>query len=108
MAFAVTANIFDSRIIPESYILLRSMPKLPYGATFLTLKATAAIFTKDVPIAIAENDCVIATGNNLLNAFDRLEVAEYSAKAIISAKCLGNIVPIDTAMIKEIDIAFKL
>jgi L-fuculose-phosphate aldolase len=108
MAFAVTANVFDSRIIPESYILLRSMPKLPYGATFLTQKATAAIFTKDVPIAIADNDCVIATGSSLLNAFDRLEVAEYSAKAIISAKCLGDIVPIDTAKIKEIDIAFKL
>lgn len=108
MAFAVTDNVFDSRIIPESYILLRSMPKLPYGATFLTLKATAGIFTKEVPIAIAENDCVIATGNSLLNAFDRLEVAEYSAKAIISAKCLGDIVPIDSNKIKEIDIAFKL
>jgi hypothetical protein len=58
--------VFDSRIIPESYILLRNMPKLPYGATFLTLKDTAAIFTEDVPIAIAENDCVIATGNSLL------------------------------------------
>mgnify|MGYP000235858111 CR=1 FL=1 len=108
MAFAVTSSIFDSRIIPESYILLRGMPKLPFGATYLSMELTAEVFNKDTPIVLFENDCVIATGHSLLNAFDRLEVAEYSAKAIISTQCLGDVVPIDTAKIKEIDIAFHL
>ncbi|OXM85646.1 class II aldolase/adducin family protein [Paenibacillus rigui] len=108
MAFAVTECSFDSKTIPESYILLRNIPKLPYGAAVLTPETTAEGFTKETPIAIVENDCVIATGNSLLNAFDRLEVAEYSAKAVISTRSLGDIVSMDATKIKEIDVAFKL
>ncbi|UQZ85608.1 L-fuculose phosphate aldolase [Paenibacillus konkukensis] len=108
MAFAVTAAKFDSRTIPESYILLRGMPKLPYGAAFRTPEATAERFTPDTPIALMENECVIAVGHSLLNAFDRLEVAEYSAKAVISAASLGGIVVMDQDKIREIDEAFKL
>ncbi|WP_336743211.1 class II aldolase/adducin family protein [Paenibacillus sp. y28] len=108
MAFAVTDAPFDSRIIPESYILLRNIPKLPYGTTFLEPKQIAAALTKDTPIVLAHNDCVIVTGGSLLQAFDRLEVAEYSAKAIISARCLGDIVPIHHDKIQEIHVAFKL
>ncbi|MDQ1912503.1 class II aldolase/adducin family protein [Paenibacillus sp. GD4] len=108
MAFAVTDSDFDSRTIPESYILLRTIPKLPYGMTFHSPLESAKVFREDTPLALVANDCVIVTGQNLLNAFDRLEVAEYSAKALISTRCLGEIVPIDEKKIKEIDIAFKL
>jgi Ribulose-5-phosphate 4-epimerase and related epimerases and aldolases len=55
-----------------------------------------------------ENNCVIVTGQNLLNAFDRLEVAEYSAKAILSAGCLGDIAHIGPEQIRDLEIAFKL
>jgi L-fuculose-phosphate aldolase len=55
-----------------------------------------------------KNDCVIVTGSNLLNAFDRLEVAEYSAKAVISSKKLGGIVTIDDEKIKSLEQTFHL
>lgn len=108
MAYAVTDAVFDSRTIPESYILLRYMPKIPFGATYSNLEETAKVFTKEHPVVIAENDCVIVAGQSLLNAFDRLEVAEYSAQAIIMAASVGHIVHIDDKQIKDIDVAFNL
>jgi L-fuculose-phosphate aldolase len=55
-----------------------------------------------------ENDCVIVTGSDLINAFDRLEVMEYSAKSVIYAKRLGEIVTISDEEIKDIEVAFNL
>lgn len=108
MAFAVTDVDFDSRTIPESYILLRNTPKLPFQAVYDDLESTAAVFDTHTPIAIVNNNCVIVTGSSLLNAFDRLEVAEYSAMAIIDTASLGEIVHIDQQKIDDIEVAFKL
>lgn len=108
MAFAVTDVVFDSRTIPESYILLRKTPKLPFDAVYNDPEGTAAAFKPDTPIVLFKNNCVIATGASLLQAFDRLEVAEYSAKAVIAAKSLGDIVHIDDRKIRDIEVAFHL
>jgi L-fuculose-phosphate aldolase len=108
MAFAVTDEAFDSRIIPESYIMLRNIQKLPFGSNFMQPGMVADVFSKENPIVMIENDCIIVTGSNLLNAFDRLEVAEYSAKAVISAKSLGDLVMINDDQINEIEQAFKI
>ena len=108
MAFAVTDEPLDSRTIPESYILMRNIPKLEFGSNYMKPKDTAAVFVENTPIAIIEHDCVIVTGSGLLNAFDRLEVAEYSAKAIIAARDLGEVVAINDSEIDEIIDAFHL
>jgi len=108
MAFAVTEAAFDSRTIPESYILLRGTPKLPFHSVYHDPEGTAALFEAHTPIVIVENNCVIVTGSSLLNAFDRLEVAEYSAKSIIDAKALGEIAHIEPRHIRDIDQAFGL
>ncbi len=108
MTFAVTDEEFDSRTIPESYILLRNIPKLPFGSNFMQPEMTADVFDESTPLAMVENDCVIVTGSSLLNAFDRLEVAEYSAKAVIASRSLGDIVAIDDESVKEIEVAFNL
>ncbi|SDZ31130.1 L-fuculose-phosphate aldolase [Evansella caseinilytica] len=108
MAFAVTEEQFDSRTIPESYILLRDIPKLPYGATTQDTKSVAQALGKAVPLVFVKNDCVIVTGGSLLEAFDRLEVVEYSAKAVVSAKAIGEIVQIDEEKIGDLKVAFDL
>ena len=108
MAFAVTDVEFDSRTIPESYILLRNIPKVPYGSVFMDTDKLADIFVPKTPIILVKNDCIIATGNSLINAFDRLEVAEYSAKAIIACKRLGDIVTIDDEKIADLEKTFNL
>lgn len=108
MAFAVTDEAFDSRLIPESYIMLRDVVKLPYGSNFMQPELTADVFSSKTPIVIIENDCVIVTGNSLLNAFDRLEVLEYSAKAMIGVRKIGDIVKITDQEVKDIEVAFHL
>lgn len=108
MAFAVTDAGFETKTIPESYIMLRNVPKLPFGCTFMQPEMTANEFSKEISVVLVENDCVIVTGSSLLNAFDKLEVAEYSAKAIIAAGDLGELVTMNDEQVAEIEEAFKL
>ena len=108
MAFAVTERAFDARLIPESYIMLRTVGKYPFGCTFLDPGKLAEELREENPVAIIENDCVITTGATLLKAFDRLEVMEYSAKSVIDAASLGGIVKISDAEVGDIETAFGL
>jgi len=112
MAFGASNAVFDSKTIPESYIVLRDVQKLPYGLQFVkpgesTYKVTDCISEKN-PVVICQNDCLIVTGDSLLQSFDRLEVAEFSAKTIIASKAIGEIVHIGGAEIKELEIAFNM
>jgi len=108
MAFAITNESFDSRTIPESYILLRDIPKVAHDDLYTQEAKVAELLNASTPIVIGQNCCVVVTGSNLLNAFDRLEVAEYSAMAVISTKALGDIIHMEQSRIDEIDVAFKL
>jgi len=108
MAFAVTDAAFDARTIPESYILLRDVKTLPYEEIYREPDKMAAEFDVSHPVAIVENDCVIVTGNSLLQAFDRLEVMELTANSILDSQSLGSIVHISEAEIAELKTAFHL
>ena len=108
MSFAVTDAEFDSRLIPESYISLRDVVRVPYAASRLDIPGTARIFDKKHPVVIVNNQCVIVTGATLLNAYDRLEVLEYSAAAMIAAKDIGDVVYIPPEEVKDIEKAFHL
>ena len=107
MAFAVTDAKFDARTIPESYIQLRNVKKLPYEDIYKNPDAIISEFTPTHPAAIVENDCVIVTGSNLLNAFDRLEVMESTANSILNTCDLGDIVHISDKEIEDLKIAFN-
>lgn len=108
MAFAVTEVPFDVRTIPESYILLRDIVKLPFNEIYTDPEKCALEFAPNRPAIIFKNDCVIVTGETLLKAFDRLEVLESTAHSIISAADLGDIVHISDAEIDELKVAFDL
>ena len=108
MAFAVTDAAFDPRTIPESYILLRDVKRMPYGQNYTQQELTAAYFGEVTPAAMVENDCVIVTGSTLLQAFDRLEVMESTAHSIINSVDLGDIVHISDSEINDLKVAFKL
>ena len=108
MAFAVTDTAFDPRTIPESYILLRDVKRMPYGCNYKDPAGTAAYFGVATPAAMFENDCVVVTGGSLLQAFDRLEVMESTAHSIINASAVGDIVHISKAEIEDLKKAFNL
>ena len=108
MAFAVTDADFDPRTIPESYILLRDVKQLPYGVLYTKPDETVAQFGVACPAIMVENECVIVTGESLLQAFDRLEVMESTAHSIINSMAIGNIVHISQKEVEDLKIAFRL
>lgn len=108
MSYAVSHETFDPRVIPESYILLREMPSFSFGTHFRDVNELTKVLSPRYPIIIIENDCILSSGKTLLEAFDRMEVAEYSAKATISARNLGGMKPITEEQIADLVKAFKL
>ena len=59
-----------------------------------------------MPILLLQNDCILVTGRSVLDAFDRLEVAEFSARSIIDASALGEIVPMDAQAVADLEANF--
>lgn len=110
MAFAVTDAEFKALLIPESYIMLRDVEKIPFGMSFINPDAVADKISLDRnPVLIEKNDCVITVGTSLLNAFDRLEVMDYSAKSVIQTSVLGQpVVSINDDEVEVIKKAFHL
>jgi L-fuculose-phosphate aldolase len=45
---------------------------------------------------------VLVTGDKLLSTFDRLEVAEFSAKSLVMAAPIGRMVPINDTQVEEL------
>lgn len=108
MAFAVTDTPFDARTIPESYILLRSVKKLPYQEIYSNPETLSRELGEISPAVMVENDSVIVVGGTLLQAFDRLEVLESTACSIINSLSIGQIVHITDSEIEDIKKTFNL
>ncbi|MBQ8087660.1 MAG: class II aldolase/adducin family protein [Clostridia bacterium] len=107
-AFTVTDASFDSRTIPESYLVLRDVRRLPFSTGLDNAEEIAEVFNQKTSVALIENRGCIVTGAGLANAFDKLEVLEYSAQAIIAAKDVGPIVLIQPEEISKIEEAFHM
>lgn len=107
-AYAITDARFDSRTIPESFILLRDVPLIPFKTLYTQADTVAGMVSLHSPVLLVENDCVLAVGTDVLNAFDRLEVAEYSARSLIDTAVLGPLVPISDEEIRNLEKAFGL
>ena len=108
MAFGITRTPLDSRTIPESYIMMRDIVRVPFGTPFTDPKSISDKIGERTPVVLVENDCIITTGNSLIKAFDRLEVAEFTAKTVINAKSIGEIKSISDEEIETINKAFNL
>lgn len=108
MVFAVTDMPFDTRTIPESYILLRDVKRIPFEAAYQNLDDVAAEFDNAHPVLLIENKSVIVTGASMLQVFDRLEVMEMTAASILDAQALGTIAHIPSDEIAALKTAFHL
>ena len=106
LAYAITHGRFDTRTIPESYILLRDVPMIPYGAQFKEPQRVAEALCDRSPVLLIQNDAVLTTGRTILQAFDRLEVVEFSARALIDTALLGPHVPIGDVQLADLIEAF--
>ena len=105
-AFSVSATKLDTRTIPESYIFLRDVAKLPFAWVYDAPEKIAEALTTKHPIALLENDCVLVMGRNILDAFDRLEVLESTAEAVILSRSIGEMKTMSESVIMELDTTF--
>ncbi len=105
-AFSVTGCELDSYTIPESYIFLRDVQHVPYGVHFKNDNHIADFLSPASPAVILDNDGVLVTGRSVFDAFDRLEVLESTAEAVVNARALGKIAPMSDRVIHELKAAF--
>jgi L-fuculose-phosphate aldolase len=107
-AFSVTDVKFDTRTIPESYVFLRDVVRVPYGVQYQNDGSIAEFVSAAAPAAILDNDGVLVTGSSVLDAFDRLEVLESTAEAVINARSIGDVSVMPANVIDELRVAFNL
>jgi len=106
MAFAVSNGEFNVRTIPESWIFLQDVHTIPFGDHFHDKSVLPKMVSTSNPAVLIQNDCVLVTGNRLLETFDYLEVAEFSAKSLIMCGPIGKMVPINNEQVDELRKAF--
>lgn len=107
-AFSVTETNLDVRTIPESYVFLRDVQRIPYGVQYQHDSSIADYITPATPAALLENDGVLVTGSSVLDVFDRLEVLESTAEAVINARAIGDVATMGEEVINELREAFRL
>jgi L-fuculose-phosphate aldolase len=105
-AFSASACRLDTRTIPESYVFLRDVAVLPFAWVYDAPEKIASAMTPEFPVALIENDCALVLGTTVLDAFDRLEVLESTAEAVILSRALGEVRPMADARIDELVRAF--
>jgi len=86
--------------------MLMDVPKVPYGSQYAAPEAIADMISPRVPVILLQNDCVLTTGGSVLQAFDRLEVAEFTARSLIETASIGKLAAIGAAEIDDLKRAF--
>jgi L-fuculose-phosphate aldolase len=102
-AYAIADRPMDTRTIPESYVLLQDVPKVPCGLLYTEPEVIADRLSDKHPVLLLQNDCVLTTGGHIFQAFDRLEVAEFTARSLIETASIGELVAIGDSELRDLD-----
>ncbi|MEP6945544.1 MAG: class II aldolase/adducin family protein [Acidobacteriota bacterium] len=102
-AFAVAGLAIDKPILSEVILTLGCVPLTTYG-TPSTDELTEAMkpFVTHHNALLMANHGAVAYGENLWQAFDRLETLEHTAKIAILAKTLGGAVDLPPDAIEKL------
>ena len=95
----------DVRLIAESYAIVGEPAIAPYatmGSPELA-DSVAGSFKEHTCCVLMENHGVLCTGDSLLQAFDRIEVLENTARINLQVAQLGGGVELNAAQLREID-----
>jgi L-fuculose-phosphate aldolase len=101
MAFAASGSPLDTRIIPEAYLFLKCVPVLPFQARFDGAQVAEAL-DAGRPVALIESACAVVTGASPLAVFERLDVAELTARSVLDARAIGPLRPMSDEVLQEI------
>lgn len=90
--FAVCRTPMDCTIIPESFGVLRSMARVPLEVLTDHPESITDYITPQCPAALIDNYGVIVLGASPILAFDKLEVAEFTARSLHQTAVSGGTV----------------
>ena len=105
-AFCVSDFVLDTRTIPESYLFLKDVGTIAFEHQFGDGAEVARAVTPANPVALLRHNGVLVAGRTILDAFDRLEVLEATAAAIIQSRPLGPISPMSDEVTRDLLAAF--
>jgi L-fuculose-phosphate aldolase len=75
---------------------------------FSDIDELSKTITPTSPVAIIKNNGVVVTGQNVLDAFDKIEVLDFTAEAILDSQPLGGPVMMTQNVIDDLCKAFNL
>lgn len=108
-AFCMTDAALSTHTIPESYVVLNNVERLPFARIVEDADRIAAAVSVDRrPVILIQNEGAIVLGRTILEAFDRLEVLEATTEALLLSRPLGPVVPMPEAAIAELKKAFNV
>lgn len=105
-AFCASEARLDTRTIPESYLFLKDVRTIPFDLQYNGTGEIAQYVGPKHPVALLENNGVLVAGLTVLDAFDRLEVLEATAAAILRSQSLGPVQAMSGEVIRELMEAF--
>ncbi len=108
MSFVIKKQKINTRLIPESYMVLQDIAYFTREEIDKGWDHIAGTISDDETAIILENEAVVTIGPTLLKTFDRLEVLEFSAKAIINTGSIGRRVEISDKDIDELKITLNI
>jgi L-fuculose-phosphate aldolase len=103
-SFSAMKARIDTTLTAEAYAVVGEPALAGYalmGTQALAERVAESVRGADV--VLMENHGILAVGNTLLKAFDRLEVLESAAKMTIIARLMGGASPLTPARIEELD-----
>jgi L-fuculose-phosphate aldolase len=86
--------------------VLRQIRQVKYGIQFQNYEELARQVSPRQPVAILENDGVLVIGSDILEAYDRLEVLESTAEAILNCRAIGELAPMPEEVTRQLEETF--
>lgn len=101
MGILSTAKPIDTFCMPESALILRRFPCMQMGDFLKTPEKLAAMVSLSQPAVGLRNGFLIMAGRTVKDAFDGMEVAEFTARAMLQAATYGGAVPLKPQDLSE-------
>lgn len=105
-AFSITSARLDARTIPESYLVLGDVLRVPPISSLAGADALTSEISLRRPAALIDGDGAAVVGDSLLAVYDRLEVLEATAETLVRSRFANGVAPLPEVAIAELIEAF--
>ena len=101
--FAVAGIPMDAMVLPEVIITLGIIPVVEYGTTGSEeLYGAISKYVKDYDAFLLANHGAMSVGNSVLNAYNKMETIEHSAKIQFIARQLGKMNTLNKKQVEKL------